>query len=150
MNHPIGKDMTAEPVTISPDVSLTDAREIMRSWGMRHLPVTDSVRLVGILSDGDIDRALALGKRPSAKVAEAMTADPFAVSMDMPIGQVAQVMADNKYGSAVVVDHGGQVRGIFTTTDALYILARVLREPDEIDFAVLKLVDYLKIHQRAV
>ena len=150
MHHPIRENMTAEPVTITPDVSIADAREIMRAWGMRHLPVTDSSKLVGIISDGDIDRAFSVGKKASSKVADAMTRDPFYVTTRMSVGLVAEVMANNKYGCAVIVDDMERVQGIFTTTDALNILARILREPEEFDFAVLTIKDYLSSHQKAV
>lgn len=150
MNHSIRQDMTKEPVTISPDVSLQDAQEIMRAWGMRHLPVTDpDKKLIGLLSDRDILRAFALGRKPSTPLGQSMSNNPFAVTGDASIGNVAREMADSKYGCAVVVNREKEVIGIFTTTDALNILARILHDPDEIDFNVLSLEDYLRSHQIA-
>ncbi len=52
---------------------------------------------------------------------------PYTVSPDAPLRDVARTMAEQKFGSAVVVD-GDEVTGVFTTTDALRALAAVLGE----------------------
>jgi acetoin utilization protein AcuB len=61
-------------------------------------------------------------------VEEAMTAQPFTVPPDAALEDVARAMAEQKYGSAVVVDKGAVV-GLFTTTDALRALSSMLRRP---------------------
>ena len=46
-----------------------------------------------------------------------------------------------------LADH---VKGIFTTVDALHILAKILRDPKDVDFKVLKISDYLVYHRQVV
>ncbi|HKA66279.1 MAG TPA: CBS domain-containing protein [Solirubrobacterales bacterium] len=46
--------MSAAPRTVSPDTSLEDARDLMDQNHIRHLPVTEGGRLVGMLSMRDL------------------------------------------------------------------------------------------------
>ena len=46
--------MTAPVITIRPDESVCDAMELMTDRRIRHLPVLDSGRLVGLVSIGDL------------------------------------------------------------------------------------------------
>lgn len=68
------------------------------------------------LRDVDPDRVL---------VEEAMSTLVYTVAPEAPIDEVVREMSQHKYGSAVVVDNG-KVVGVFTTVDALRILADVL------------------------
>jgi acetoin utilization protein AcuB len=141
----VGKTMTQEPMSIGPDVTLEDAHEIMRNWGMRHLPVTaQDGSIVGLLSERDIFKHQALhGSDNRTVVADAMASHPYVVTPDKSLAEVADKMARNKYGCAVVAGQQG-ICGIFTTTDALRILARMLREPDGSPFKVMRIEDYFR------
>ncbi len=149
MDSRVRTSMTSQPVSISSDVSIADAQEVMRSWGMRHLPVVDGEELVGVISDRDILRSFALHKAPSTQVAEVMTRSPYQVKQDVGVAIVAKTMAINKFGCAIVTDFSGRVVGIFTTTDALQLLAKILHEPQERDYSLMRLSEYLS-WQRAV
>jgi acetoin utilization protein AcuB len=126
--HTVERFMTANPIAIASDRTLADAHRIMRDRKIRHLPVVDAGRLVGLVSQRDLYLLQTLkGVDPDAeRVEEAMTAEPFTVAPDAPLEDVATAMAEHKYGSAVVLD-GGQVVGVFTTVDALRALAAVSR-----------------------
>jgi CBS domain-containing protein len=52
-----------------------------------------------------------------------MTPEPYSVTPDAPLWEVAKHMAREKFGCAVITDDGGAVVGLFTTTDALHVLA---------------------------
>ena len=56
-----------------------------------------------------------------------MTVEVYGVGPDEPIDAVVERMASRKLGSTVVVDRRGVVEGIFTTVDALQVLAEVRR-----------------------
>lgn len=144
MKKPIGEAMTKQPVSIAPDVGLSDALEIMRTWGMRHLPVTNpSGAVEGLISERDILRYMAYNPNSKAPVTEAMSRSPYVVTPADSLGTVAQTMAQNKYGCAIVCGPGG-ICGIFTTTDALKILARILKDPDRNPFLMMKIEDYFR------
>lgn len=127
--HPVKKYMTEAPRTIGKDILLSKATEVMREHRIRHLPVQYGGKLVGILSDRDVQVALSI--HPSArdlKVSDIMTEDPYAVTADCPLEQVAAEMAKNKFGCAIVENENGRVIGVFTAVDALRLLAEWLRK----------------------
>jgi len=120
------------PVTISPDASFFEARNLIHEKGIRHLPVVDkSGKLVGIVTDGDIREAAPsdatllsvqelnylLGK---LKVSAFMTPKDklITITPDALIEEAVQLMHDHKIGALPVVE-GGRLYGIFTETDAL-------------------------------
>jgi acetoin utilization protein AcuB len=125
--HTVQEYMSVAPVVVSSDQTLAEAHRLMRERNIRHLPVVDGGRLVGVVSQRDLYLLETLrGVDPGTeRVQEAMAPDPYAVPPDALIEEVAESMADRKYGSAVVVD-GGTVIGLFTTVDALRALAAVV------------------------
>jgi acetoin utilization protein AcuB len=120
--------MTPGPVVIGSEGTLAEAHAVMRARGIRHLPVVDGGRLVGVVSQRDLYLLETLRgvDREAERVREAMTPDPFTAAPDAPIDEVAARMAEHKYGSAVVVDRGAVI-GVFTTVDALRALAAIAR-----------------------
>ncbi len=125
--RPIRDYMTPLPHTIGADQSLTSASQRMKQLGIRHLPVLDGGSLVGIVSERDIAFVAAIRSVDATRVPvmEAMTAEPFVVGPEMPLGSVARSMAQRKVGCALVVEDNNVV-GILTTTDALALLADLL------------------------
>ncbi len=117
--------MTKSPHTIGDDQPLARAHELMREYSIRHLPVLHGGKLVGLVSLGDLHLLETFGKTnlEKATVEEAMTPDPYVVSPDASLGEVAERMAEHKYGTAIVA-RGTKVVGIFTTIDALRALTR--------------------------
>ncbi len=120
------------PVTISPEASFYEARNLIHEKGIRHLPVLDKNNsLVGIVTDRDIREAspsdatllsvqelnYLLGK---LKVSSFMTAKAklITITPDTLIEEAVQLMHDNKIGCLPVVE-GEKLYGIFTETDAL-------------------------------
>jgi CBS domain-containing protein len=125
---PISRYMTMQPWTVTRDMKLLDARRVMREHGIRHLAVVDrDEHVVGMLSERDIHLAEKLTRDGATTVAEAMTSEVLAVHASDPVADVAEVMAQHKYGSAVVVDNNGIAKGIFTTVDGMQVLADLLR-----------------------
>jgi acetoin utilization protein AcuB len=116
--------MTVSPVVIGIGDTLADAHRLMRERGIRHLPVLDAGRLVGVVSQRDLYLAESLaGVDPSTDtVREAMSGEPYAVPPKAPLEEVAATMAERKLGSAIVVDRNAVI-GVFTTVDALRALA---------------------------
>ena len=123
--------MTVQPWTVRSDAKMAQAHELMRAHRIRHLPVLEAGKLVGIVSDRDLHliETLPDSDPDEVDVEEAMTADVYTVGLDDPIDEVAAQMAAHKYGCVVVMNRRGAVEGIFTTVDGMQVLADVLRRP---------------------
>jgi acetoin utilization protein AcuB len=115
--------MTRNPITIADHQSLATAHRMMREHGVRHLPVLSAGKLVGVVSMRDLYfiETLPGVKTDEVLVSEAMSSEVYTVSPDTPLDEVVREMADNKYGSVIVVDSTRAV-GVFTTVDALRAL----------------------------
>jgi acetoin utilization protein AcuB len=126
---PIQHFMTPTPISIGRQQTLEEASHRMQEHNIRHLPVLDGGRLVGILSDRDIEMVEALPniEANTTTVEEAMVPDPYTVTPETPLIEVVARMAARKYGTAVVTDKNGfKLLGIFTTVDSLRAFADVL------------------------
>ncbi len=123
----IAEVMTTSPHTIGREQKLARAHDMMRHNGLRHLPVLEGGRLVGVVSQRDLyfNETIAGVDVEMDSVEEAMTTEVFTAAPAECVGDVARAMAQHKYGCAVVVE-GGHVVGIFTATDALALLAKVM------------------------
>ncbi len=117
--------MITAVVTVRADETITEAHADMEMGMFRHLPVVDQRgRLVGILSDRDLLRALS---RPSATtIAEVMTRDPVTVRANAPAHLAAQLMLDRKIGALPVVGEDGHMIGLVTVTDFVDVARRAL------------------------
>lgn len=116
--------MTRSPHTIAVDRTLSQAHSLMRQFRIRHLPVVEHGKLVGLVSERDLHLVETLRDVSPAEVTveEAMSQEVFVIEPGSSLSRVARVMASRKLGSAVVV-HQGQVLGIFSTVDALRALS---------------------------
>lgn len=116
----VQKFMTVFPHTIGADQPLEKAEKMMAEYRVRHLPVLDGGRLVGILSERDLRLVETLKDvDPSqVQVSEAYTPEPFITSPDKPISEVCREMVAHKFGCALVCENNRLV-GIFTWVDAL-------------------------------
>ena len=128
--------MVPNPVTIGPKATVAEAESLLEARRIRHLPVMDDGRLVGLITDRDI--RLASLPRPRKEphqpdallqlvhVNQVMTPDPATASPDMPIAEAARLMLDHRYGGLPVVADGRLV-GIITQGDLLKALIAFLK-----------------------
>ncbi|NBO33828.1 MAG: CBS domain-containing protein [Actinobacteria bacterium] len=122
----ISEVMTKMPRCIESHQSLDLAGKWMNELNVRHLPVREAGKVVGILSDRDL--GLMLGSdssrkpEPKRKVEDAMISNVLTVLETQTVKDVAEQMLVHKVGSAVIAGPDGSVSGIFTDTDALKIL----------------------------
>ncbi len=119
--------MSPSPYTIAADESVSDAQVLMTEYQIRHLPVVEGEELVGILSLRDLHVMQCLKEvdLETLPVREVMSTDPYAVQIGTSLREVAINMNARKYGSTVVRD-GNKVVGLFTTVDAMRVLANLV------------------------
>jgi CBS domain-containing protein len=137
--HPqrVSDIMTREVVTVFEEENLTGLMEGMERYGVRHLPVVDGKRLVGLVTHRDMLRVAAstlLGNRASVDdtlekqhfVSAIMRRDVATASPDMKLADAARTMREQKIGCLPVVDADGSLVGIVTATDFLRLAEQLL------------------------
>ena len=126
-------------VTISASDRLSTVEDIMTLGHVRHMPVVQGGRLVGVVSERDLLRAsLSIlsehrdeERRAFLHVVEierVMSTPPIVVEPDATIEEAALIMAEKKIGCLPVVE-GDEVLGMVTETDILRWVAGVGPEP---------------------
>lgn len=130
MTHVVDDFMTRSVHTIGAQSPLTEAHRIMNEHAIRHLPVLEGGKLMGVVSMRDLHLIETLkGVDPKeVAVEEAMAQEAYTVPPGTALLEVARTMAMHKYGSAVIA-RDGKVEGIFTTIDALKALEEILSSP---------------------
>jgi CBS domain-containing protein len=134
--------MTSSPVSLQKNDKLSLAEEIMTGGRIRHLPILDGERLVGVLSEADLFHSAfkVLHFRPdeqrkfvkSLKVEDLMSKHVVSVPADTSIRAAARLMMEKKLGCLPVVE-GERLCGLVTKSDML----RCLAERKEEDLPVL-------------
>ena len=125
--------MTTPALTVGLDMPVLEARQLMERQRIRHLPVTDGGRLMGIITDRDIrlnlpSPATSLSvwevKYLIARltVGSVMRRAVITIDQHREAAEAARIMLDHKIGALPVVD-GGVVVGIVTETDMLRAFA---------------------------
>lgn len=129
--------MTLNPVTITPEVSVTDALRLMSERKIRRLPVVDAQGgVVGIVSDRDL---LLASPSPATTLAiweihellakltveKIMTREVIMVQEDTPLEEAARVMADSRIGGLPVL-RGNTLVGIISESDLFKTLLQLL------------------------
>ena len=119
--------MTPNPVTVTPDVSISEAFSIMKERQFRRIPVVQGGKLIGIVTEKELQQ-VSPSKATSLSVFElnyllekttikdAMSKDPITVQDDDLIEKAALLMRTNKVG-ALPVMHGDKLVGIITDSD---------------------------------
>lgn len=134
--------MSQPAVSVEPSTLLLDAALTLRAGAFRHLPVVEDGKLVGLLTDRDIQRCAPSRLIPITEegynsvfadttVARVMTRDPLSVSPDMPLTTAIALMQQSRYGCLPVVEGTGLV-GILTRSDLVEALQRLLSDQSPI------------------
>jgi acetoin utilization protein AcuB len=132
----VGKRLSSPLITVSPELPITEALALMRREKIRHAPVIQKGKMVGIVTQNDL-----LNASPSkatslsvweinylinkVTVAEVMTKKVITTTEDTPIEEAARIMADNKI-SCLPVMRGKEVAGIITEADLFKIFLELL------------------------
>ena len=127
--------MKRDPVTVKKDDSFRYALKLIRKEGIRHLPVLDGKKLVGIVTDSDLRQA---APSPATtlevhelnyllerlKIEAIMTKIAITVAPDTGLVDAAKLLMAHKYGCLPVVEQEELV-GIITEGDLLRALVEL-------------------------
>jgi IMP dehydrogenase len=106
--------MIVDPVTISPELSVRDAMEIMTKYRVSGLPVTRGPRLVGILTNRD----LRFEKNLDQPVSAVMTKDKLVtVPVGITLEEAERILQQHRIEKLLVVDAEFRLKGLITVKD---------------------------------
>lgn len=129
-------DAMRVPLTVNPNDRLVHARRMMLDRDVGRLPVVESGRLVGIISERDIARSMRafrdLNDTASKQyarifnilVSDVMTHDAQYVYVDTPLEEVKKIILEEDRGGLPVLNHREEVVGMITRRSILDYLAR--------------------------
>jgi len=133
--------MTRDPITVDSDTLILDALRIMREKNIRRLPIVDKGKLVGIVTQKDLNEAAPAPTTPTSahefhyflskmKVKEVMKRNPLTLSPDTPFEEALRIGKKNKVSSFLAVEDGKLV-GITTESDLVRLLTLALGLEEE-------------------
>jgi CBS domain-containing protein/anti-sigma regulatory factor (Ser/Thr protein kinase) len=121
----IDEVMTKDVITVTPQTSMLEVKDILREHRISGAPVLEHGELVGIISIEDLIKALAGGEM-AATVGKRMTPDPVTLRADEPLVHAANCFARYRFGRFPIVDREGKLVGILTRGDIMQGLLRQL------------------------
>ena len=125
----VGAVMTPFPHSVDSDDTVAEVERLMSEHRIRHIPVQQDGRVVGIISQRDLyrllERFLPDEKKANIRARDIMIHEPYIVAFDAPLNEVALEMAKRHIGSVIVVHHQ-KLGGILSATDICRLLAEIL------------------------
>ncbi len=106
--------MIVDPVTISPENKIADAREIMSKYKISGVPVTTNGKLVGILTNRD----LRFEARSDLPVSRVMTRENLiTVPVGTTLAEAEKILHKHRVEKLLVVDDAFKLKGLITVKD---------------------------------
>ncbi len=125
---PISQIMSKDLITLTPKDSLYEAERLFKKHNIRHLPVVETKKLVGVVSYSDLLKISYADVNESDDiesvvydmytVPQLMAKSPVSISPDSTIKEAAEILALHSFHSIPVVENEELV-GLVTTTDLL-------------------------------
>ena len=105
--------MRPEFIEVAPEDTLGEVAERMNALNVGAVVVKDFGRLIGILTERDLLKAMAARVHTSeARVRQWMTENPITASAETDVEEAARVMLENGFRHLPVLDENGQVAGV--------------------------------------
>jgi CBS domain-containing protein len=118
MNELVHTHMTKDVITLTPDDTLGQAREILLGKHIHHIPIVEGKKLVGMITSWDLFK---LGKSveeySSMKTSEIMTRKVATLDPDQHLGAVAELLTRHLFHAVPIVNDDHELLGIVTSTD---------------------------------
>lgn len=130
--------MVRDPVTVTPETEVREAIELMRRHSIRHLPVVERGRFVGLVTASGLRELILPSMVEAIRLRDAMIADPIAIGPDTHIDTAARIIYQRKVGGLPVVE-GEKLLGIITVSDILKAfidIMGVLQSSSRLDVAL--------------
>ena len=137
----VSKFMTQKLITTTPEISVEQAFLVMRTHRVRHIPVVEKDKLVGIISDRDLRRPKWAEElddwtsyyqfNDSHSVSDVMTRNPETVRTSDSVLKAVRIFREHRYGALPVLNKDGDLVGILSAQDLLGALEEYLIKAGE-------------------
>ena len=104
---------------VAPDCSATDMIHAISKGGLGLIIICDGERIEGIVTDGDVRRAMERRRAEffNIKAADIATPNPKTISADRKLIEAEKMMTRNKVTSLLVTDEAGKLQGVIQIYD---------------------------------
>ncbi len=130
--------MAKDVVTIDPDAKLQEAIELMHNNSIRHLPVVENSKMVGLVTESNLRQYLVSEIVDDLLLRDVMIMNPITIDQNASIDLAAKLIYNYKIGGLPVLDKRKLV-GILTISDILHAfieLFGLLQESSRIDLVL--------------
>jgi CBS domain-containing protein len=101
----VGELMTSDVLTVAPEDTIGETAQKMVELGVSSAVVSDYGRLIGIVTERDLTRAVAGRVHSSeARVREWMTSEPITLARDSSAGEAARIMLEHGFRHIPIVE----------------------------------------------
>ena len=122
LNSRIHTIMTRDLITLGPNDTLGQAREIFLNKHIHHLPIVEGRKLVGLVTSWDIFKTgKSVEEYSNMKVSEIMTRRIATLEPDDHIGAAAEVLMAHLFHAVPIVNSDHDLVGIITSYDLLKV-----------------------------
>ena len=128
---PVSQIMAKALIVITPNKKVSEAYELFKEYGIRHIPVVEGTKLVGVISKNDLSKVGYVTKDTTEEavleiysayeVKDIMVKNPVSITTETNIKEAAELLAEQSFHSLPVTENG-DVAGIITTTDLIKYL----------------------------
>tara|TARA_R110002096_G_scaffold346647_2_gene540162 strand:+ start:3208 stop:3786 length:579 start_codon:yes stop_codon:yes gene_type:complete len=130
----IDRIMTTDPLTTGPNEPIVEARTMLESNDLNHLPVVENGKLVGILSTSDMLKFAMLDHDAkvlkSVKVRQIMKVSPHVLTVDANLRTAADKLSNGGFHALPVVTSDRTLVGIVTSSDLIQHLMKQIPTGD--------------------
>ena len=123
----LGRIMSSPVETVPPDLSVLEAGKIMGVKHIKRLPILKDEKLVGIVTQTDLVRALT-SYGLWRDISEIMSRDISGIQRNASVAEAAEIMTSRKISCIIVMD-GNNVAGVLTEKDLLGRVVALQRDP---------------------
>lgn len=118
------------PIVCGPELTLSEACEVMLEEDIGSILIVEGAELLGILTDRDLVRATAAEASPDDQVSVWMTRDPDTFHSDTALRDAVKWILDTGYRHMPVVDEGAPL-AVVSIKDLLFALSEATSDPAE-------------------
>lgn len=128
---PVSQIMAKAVIAVPPTKKVSEVKELFNEYGIRHIPVVEGDKLIGLVSKTDVQKlGYGIGEsRPEElnaiydnhKLTDVMVKTPITVAANTNIKDVAEILSQQSFHSLPVIENEELV-GMVTSTDLIKYL----------------------------